>query len=67
MGKYTSWKSTELCVGTSSISNLPNDLPNGIKSICKIFADDTRFFQKLAKGKTFPDAQVNNDLNKIRK
>ena len=49
MGKYTSCKSTELCVGTSSISNLPNDLPNGIKSICKIFADDTRFFQKLAK------------------
>ena len=52
---------------TYSISNLPNDLPNGIKSICKIFADDTRFFQKLAKDKTFSDTQINNDLNKIRK
>ena len=67
MGKYTSWSSTELCNGTSSISNLPNDLSNGIKSICKIFADDTRFVQKLAKGKTFSNTQINSDLNKIRK
>ena len=67
MGKYTSWSSTGLCVGTSSISNLPNDLPNGIKLICKIFADDRRFFQKLVKDKTFSDTQINNDLNKMRK
>ena len=41
-----------------------NDLPNEIKSICKIFADDTSLFSKV-KDATFSDIQLNNDLNKI--
>ena len=43
-----------------------NDLPNGIESICKIFADDTLLFSKV-KDATFSDTQLNNDLNKISK
>ena len=43
-----------------------NDLPNGIESICKIFADDTSLFSKV-KDATFFDAQLTNDLNKISK
>ena len=43
-----------------------NDLPNGIKSICKVFTDDTLLFSK-AKDETFSDTQLNNDLNKISK
>ena len=43
-----------------------NDLPNGIKSICKVFTDDTLLFSK-AKDETFSDTQLNNDLNKLSK
>ena len=43
-----------------------NDLPNGIESICKIFADDTSLFSKV-KDETFSDTQLNDDLNKISK
>ena len=43
-----------------------NDLLNGIKSICKIFADDTSLFSKV-NDTTFSDTQLNNDLNKISK
>ena len=39
--KYTDWSSTGFCVGTSSILIDITELPNGIKSIFKIFADDT--------------------------
>ena len=41
-----------------------NDLPNGIESTCKIFADDTSLFSKV-KDETSSDTQLNNDLNKI--
>ena len=41
-----------------------NDLPNGIESPCKIFADDTSLFSKV-KDETSSDTQLNNDLNKI--
>ena len=43
-----------------------NDLPNGIESTCKIFADDTLLFSKV-KDETSSDTQLNNDLNKISK
>ena len=43
-----------------------NDLPNGIESICKIFADDTSLFSEV-KDATFSHTQLNNDLNKISK
>ena len=43
-----------------------NDLPNGIESICKIFADDKSLFSKVGDA-TFSDTQPNNDLNKISK
>ena len=43
-----------------------NDLPNGIESICKIFANDTSLFSKNI-DETFSDTQLNNDLNKISK
>ena len=39
--KYTGWSFTGFCVGTSSILNDITELPNGIKSIFKILADDT--------------------------
>ena len=38
-----------------------NDLPNGIKSICKIFADDTPLFSKI-KDKNCSTVELNNDL-----
>ena len=43
-----------------------NDLLNGIKSIFKVFADDTSLFPKV-KNKTCFDAPLSNDLNKISK
>ena len=43
-----------------------NDLPNGIESTCKIFADDASLFSKV-KDETSSDTQLNNDLNKISK
>ena len=43
-----------------------NDLPNGMESICKIFADDKSLSSKV-KDTTFSDTQLNNDLNRISK
>ena len=43
-----------------------NDLPNGIESICKIFADDTSLFSEV-NDTTVSHSQLNNDLNKISK
>ena len=43
-----------------------NDLPNGIESVCEIFADDTSLFLNT-KDETFSDTQFNSDLNKISK
>ena len=43
-----------------------NDLPNGIESICKIFADDTSLFSEV-KDATVSHTQLNNDSNKISK
>ena len=41
-----------------------NDLPDGIKSICKIFADDTSLFSKV-KDKNCSTVELNNDLRII--
>ena len=41
-----------------------NDLPDGIKSISKIFADDTSLFSKV-KEKNCSTAELNNDLKII--
>ena len=41
-----------------------NDLPDGIKSICKIFADDTSLFSKV-KDKNCSTVELNNDLKTI--
>ena len=43
-----------------------NDLPNGVESILKIFADDTSLSSKV-KDATFSGTQLNNDLNRISK
>lgn len=43
-----------------------NDLLNGVKSIFKVFADDTSLFPKV-KNKTCFDVPLSNDLNKINK
>ena len=43
-----------------------NNLPNGIESILKIFADDTSLSSKV-KDATFSGTQLNNDLNRISK
>ena len=41
-----------------------NDLPNGIVSICKIFADDTSIFSKVFDKNSFQNI-LNNDLSII--
>ena len=41
-----------------------NDLPDGIKSICKIFADDTSLFSKV-KDKNCSTVELNNYLKTI--
>ena len=43
-----------------------NDLPDRIKSICKIFADDTSLFSKVT-DKACSNIQLNDDLNKNKR
>ena len=42
-----------------------NDLPDGLKSICKIFVDDTSLYSKID-DKDTSNIDINNDLVKIR-
>ena len=44
MEKYTGWSSV---LGPLLFLIYINDLPSGIESICKIFADDTSLFSKV--------------------
>ena len=69
-GKTSSWKNMLAGVPQDSVLEpllfliYINDLPNVIESICKIFTDDT-FLSSKVKDATFPDTQLNNDLNKF--
>ena len=71
-GQNSSWKNILARVPQGSVLGpllfliYINDLPNGIESICKIFADDTSLFSEV-KGATVSHTQINNDLNKISK
>ena len=71
-GQTSSWKNILAGVPQGSVLGpilflvYINDLPNGIESTCKIFADDTSLFSKV-KDETSSDTQLNNDLNKISK
>ena len=41
-----------------------NNLPDGLKSICKVFADDTSLYSKI-NDKDKSNIDINNDLVKI--
>ena len=43
-----------------------NDLPNSLKSICKIFADDTSLFSKIKDTDT-TNIDIKDDLVKTRR
>ena len=43
-----------------------NDLPDGLTSMCKIFADDTSLFSKVI-DKNNSNSQLNSDLAKLSK
>ena len=52
-------------IGTrNSISYLHNDLPDGITSLCKIFADDTSLFSKVQDINRSAN-ELNCDLEKV--
>ena len=42
-----------------------NDLPDGLTSMCKIFADDTSLFSKVI-DRNISNSQLNSDLAKIK-
>ena len=69
-GKTSSWKNVLAGVPQGSISGsilfliYINDLLDGNKSICKIFADDTSLFSKV-KNKNCSNAELNNELKII--
>ena len=71
-GQNSSWKNILTGVSQGSVLGpllfliYINDLPNGIESICKIFADDTSLFSEV-KDATVSHTQLNIDLNKISK
>ena len=71
-GQTSSWKNILAGVPQGSVMGpllfliYIYDLPNGIESVCKRFADDTSLFSKV-KDATFSDTQLNSDLNKISK
>ena len=66
-GQTSSWKNILAGVPQDSVLNpilfliYINDLPDGIKSICKIFTDDTSLFSKV-KDKNCSTVELNNDL-----
>ena len=69
-GQTFSWKNVLASVPQGSVLGpilflvYINDLADGIKSICKIFADDTSLFSKV-KDKNCSTVKFNNDLNII--
>ena len=69
-GQTSSWKNILAGFPQGSVSGpilfltYINDLPDGIKSICKIFADDTALFSKV-KDKNCSTVELSNDLKII--
>ena len=69
-GQTSSWKNILADFPQGSVSGpmlfltYINDLPDGIKSICKIFADDTALFSKF-KNKNCSTVELSNDLKII--
>ena len=70
-GQTSSWKNILAGVPQGSVLGpilfliYINDLPDGIKSICKIFADDTSLFSKV-KDKDCFTVELNNDLKNYK-
>ena len=69
-GQTSYWKNTLVVVGQGSVLDpilfliYINDLPYGIKLICKIFADDTSLFSKV-KDNNYSTVELNNDIKII--
>ena len=69
-GKTSSWKKILTVVHQGSVLGLIlfliyiTDLPDGIKPIWKIFADDTSLFSKV-KDRNCSTVELNNDLKII--
>ena len=69
-GQTSKWSNILAGVPNGSVSGpllfliYINDLPDGLQSICKIFADDTSLFSKI-NGIDTSNIDINNDLVKI--
>ena len=69
-GRTSSWQNIYTDVPQGSVLGLLlfliyiNDLPDGLTSMCKIFADDTSLFSKVI-DKNNSNSQLNSDLAKI--
>ena len=69
-GQKSSWKNVlagvpqRYVLGLSLFLIWRNDLPEGVASLCKIFADDTSLFSK-AVNRTHSEAELNKDLELI--
>ena len=69
-GQCSSWKNIlsgvpqDSVLGTLLFLIYINDLPDGINSLCKIFADDTSIFSKVH-SKHLSQTNLNNDIRNI--
>ena len=64
MEKHFSRCSARICFGTIIVSNTYKYLPDGLTSLCKIFADDTSLFSKAINRKK-SEIEPNKDLKLI--